>query len=103
MTQGTLDKTATANSEREVSVQVPISSDVGRVIQETHVVTVETGTASRAKSITAFLMRRMLKPDQAWFWTSEWQEAEARAAAEYAGGLGKVFANEDEFFADLDR
>lgn len=43
-----------------------------------------------------------IDPDQAWFWTPEWQEGEARVDAEYAAGLGQFFANEDEFLADLD-
>ena len=44
-----------------------------------------------------------IDPDQAWFWTPEWQEGEARVDAEYAAGLGEVFANEDDFLEDLDR
>ncbi|HEY7834762.1 MAG TPA: hypothetical protein VIG30_14410 [Ktedonobacterales bacterium] len=54
-------------------------------------------------SVRQIAASEAIDPDQAWFWTPEWQEAEARVDAEYAAGLGEVFANEDDFFDDLDR
>ena len=40
-------------------------------------------------------------PDQAWFWTPEWQAGEAEAAAEIAAGRSKVYYSVDEMLADL--
>jgi hypothetical protein len=40
-------------------------------------------------------------PDQAWFWTPEWQAGERRAQAELQGGLGRYSDNLDDFPAAL--
>ena len=46
---------------------------------------------------------KVIRADQEWFWTEEWQEGERevdRAIA--AGDLSPVFSSVDELFADLD-
>ena len=40
-------------------------------------------------------------PDQAWFWTPEWQAAEREADAELAAGHGKTFDNVEDLIAWL--
>lgn len=43
-------------------------------------------------------------PDQAWFWTPEWQEGERQAAEDIeAGCVSEVFYSAEEFFRHLDR
>jgi hypothetical protein len=42
-----------------------------------------------------------IDPDQAWFWTPEWQAAEREVDAEIAAGNYKDFATMDDFIADL--
>jgi hypothetical protein len=36
-------------------------------------------------------------PDQAWFWTEEWQAGEREADAQQASGLGVAFDSDEEF------
>ena len=43
-----------------------------------------------------------MDPAQAWFWTSEWQQMEAEAAADIAAGRLTRFANDDEFARAMD-
>jgi len=40
-------------------------------------------------------------PEQAYFWTPEWQAAEAEADADIAAGRGKSFRTIEDFIADL--
>ncbi len=42
-----------------------------------------------------------IDPDQAWFWTEEWQAAERRVDEDLAAGRYKDFATMDDFIADL--
>lgn len=39
----------------------------------------------------------LLDPDQAWFWTEEWQAGEHEADAEIAAGRGQVYEDAEEF------
>lgn len=41
-------------------------------------------------------------PDQAWFWTEEWQRDYHEAKREIEEGLGEVFDSMDEFLDSLD-
>jgi hypothetical protein len=41
-------------------------------------------------------------PDQAWFWTPEWQRKEREAEADKAAGNADRYASDDEFLAALD-
>lgn len=60
----------------------------------------------RARASTDARLERiehiLTAPDQAWFWTPEWQAGEAEADADVAAGRSTVHASEDEFFAALD-
>jgi hypothetical protein len=52
------------------------------------------------------LLRGIIKgpidPDQAWFWTPEWQASEREADAEIAAGGGTRYHSDEEFRAALD-
>ncbi len=53
----------------------------------------------------AVLLRGILAgpvdPDQAWFWTPEWQRGEQEADAELAEGAGVVYRSTDDFISHL--
>jgi hypothetical protein len=40
-------------------------------------------------------------PEDAWFWTPEWQEKERAADADIAAGRVTTYANDEEFLASL--
>ncbi|MHB8619331.1 MAG: AbrB/MazE/SpoVT family DNA-binding domain-containing protein [Chloroflexota bacterium] len=42
-----------------------------------------------------------IDPDQAWFWTHEWQTKEREVDEEGAAGLGELFTSGDEFLSAL--
>ena len=41
-------------------------------------------------------------PDQAWYWTPEWQAGEADADADLAAGRSTTYDSEDQFLSSLD-
>ncbi len=43
-----------------------------------------------------------IDPDQAWFWTPEWQEGEQEAEAELARGAGVVYCSTEDFISHLE-
>jgi hypothetical protein len=43
-----------------------------------------------------------IDPEQAWFWTREWQAKEREADDDLAAGHGTTYASDDEFLAALD-
>ncbi len=53
----------------------------------------------------AVLLRGIIKgpidPDQAWFWTPEWQAREREADAELSEGSGVVYRGTEEFISHL--
>jgi AbrB family looped-hinge helix DNA binding protein len=44
-----------------------------------------------------------IDPEQAWFWTPEWQEGERQADREIASGGGEIYYSEEEFEQALER
>jgi hypothetical protein len=44
-----------------------------------------------------------IDPEQAWFWTREWQTKEREADDDLAAGRGTTFANDDELLAALEQ
>lgn len=57
----------------------------------------------------AFLLGRLSRghqprpdPDQAWFWTKEWQTKEAEASADIAAGRVEHFDSDEAFLAAFD-
>jgi hypothetical protein len=52
------------------------------------------------------LLRGIIKgpidPDQAWFWTPEWQAGEREADADIAAGRGILYDSDEEFLAALE-
>jgi hypothetical protein len=47
------------------------------------------------------IIGRRIDPDQAWFWTPEWQAKEREAAADIAAGRGVFFGSHEEFIGHL--
>jgi antitoxin PrlF len=45
---------------------------------------------------------KAIDPDDAWFWTEEWQAGEREASADIAAGRTEVFESTEAFFAALD-
>ena len=45
---------------------------------------------------------REIDPEQAWFWTPEWQEGEREADAQLAASEGTIYYSDEEFLAHLD-
>ena len=43
-----------------------------------------------------------IDPNQAWFWTKEWQEGEREADEDIKAGRGRVFYSDEEFLASLE-
>ncbi len=56
---------------------------------------------TRALRRMAFLVLTEHNPDQAWFWTPEWQSGERQADADKAAGRFTRYDNGDEFLAAL--
>lgn len=54
----------------------------------------------------AILLREVtdgrIDPEQAWFWTREWQEHEREADADLAAGRVTRFESDEDFLAELD-
>jgi len=47
------------------------------------------------------MARWVAAPDQAWYWTPEWQAQERQAEADLRAGRYEEFATMDEFLASL--
>jgi antitoxin PrlF len=47
--------------------------------------------------------RGEIDPEQAWFWTPEWQEGERQADQEIASGQGEIYYSEEEFERALEQ
>jgi hypothetical protein len=58
--------------------------------------------AARARRQEVFDVMRRLNPDQAWFWTEEWQAGEREADADEAAGRTTYHASTEDFLAALD-
>jgi hypothetical protein len=69
-------------------------ADLHRLVDELPEEAVD-GAALFLRSIHA----HRIDPDQAWFWTPDWQEGEREADAQLAAGEGQVF-DSDEAFVD---
>ena len=50
----------------------------------------------------AFTLMRKINPDQAWFWTEEWQAKEREADADLAAGRVTRFESDEAFLAALE-
>lgn len=49
----------------------------------------------------AFTLMRKINPDQAWFWTPEWQAGEREVDRQIAAGEGTTYRTDEEFDAAL--
>ena len=56
----------------------------------------------RSVRARAFALMQRLNPDQAWFWTEEWQAGERAVDRDLAAGRVTHFASDDKFDAALD-
>jgi hypothetical protein len=59
-------------------------------------------TKVRATRVRVFDVMRQLNPDQAWFWTEDWQRKEREADADIAAGRTSGPHSTEEFLALLD-
>ena len=57
---------------------------------------------SRYPHLEDFTEPDEVAPDQAWFWTPEWQAGECEADADFAAGRYQRFTSGEEFIASLD-
>jgi hypothetical protein len=48
------------------------------------------------------IIRGPINPEQAWFWTPEWQQGEREAEAQLAAGEGTVYESTDDFVSHLE-
>lgn len=74
-------------AKRPAKSKVPVGSDIYAYLRD---------------HILKYDPRSIEDPEQAWFWTAEWQAKEAEAERDIALGRGKVFETCAEFLADLD-
>jgi len=56
------------------------------------------GTATLLEQV----VRRRIDPEQAWFWTREWQAGEREAESDLAAGRFERFESDDAFLAHLE-
>lgn len=56
----------------------------------------------RLHEILHYDVRSIGDPDQAWFWTEEWQARERAADADKAAGRSTAFRSGDDLLAHLD-
>ena len=45
----------------------------------------------------------LIQPDQEWFWSTAWQQAEKEVEEDLAAGRYETFDTMDEFLADIDQ
>ncbi|HEY8287584.1 MAG TPA: hypothetical protein VIJ28_24655 [Chloroflexota bacterium] len=50
---------------------------------------------------TGYLIMVDINPDQAWFWTEEWQAGEREVDANQAAGRSIIHASDEDFLASL--
>ncbi|MGD9894897.1 MAG: AbrB/MazE/SpoVT family DNA-binding domain-containing protein [Dehalococcoidia bacterium] len=79
--------------------QVSIPDDIREAAQ------LREGEELEAEITAAGILLRTLlplDPDQAWFWTKEWQAGEREADEEIRTGAGRIFYSDEEFLAALE-
>ncbi len=59
------------------------------------------GAVDGAAVLLEGIAKGRIDPDQAWFWTREWQEGEQEADAQLAAGEGTVHKSTEDFVAHL--
>lgn len=57
---------------------------------------------ARALRVRLFTALSRIAPDEAWYWTEEWQVGEREADAAITAGRTRCYASDDEFLAALD-
>jgi hypothetical protein len=62
-------------------------------------------TAEDARGLVAWHQthRREVDPDQAWFWTPEWQAGEREASREIREGAGVTYETDEDFLASFEK
>ena len=73
-------------------------ADLHRLVDELPEEAVE-GTAALLRKVVL----RQIDPDQAWFWTPEWQAGEREAEDDLAAARFRRFDSDEDFLAHLDR
>jgi len=57
----------------------------------------------RERRAWVYARMREVNPDQAWFWTEEWQRGERQADRDIAAGKAHRFETDEEFFTYLEQ
>jgi hypothetical protein len=60
-----------------------------------------TSAASIPTDANTVTVQIEVDPEQAWFWSQEWQEGERAASAQLAAGEGIFHASDDDFVESL--
>jgi hypothetical protein len=61
------------------------------------------GAVDGAAILLGEITEGRIDPDQAWFWTREWQTMEREAEADRRAGRATGYDSDEEFLAALDR
>jgi hypothetical protein len=78
------------------SGELPLPSDVVAALR------VDEGDLVRFDVVgDGFVRLTRVAPDEAEFWTEEWQAGEGRADADLVAGRGRLFHSAEDMFADL--
>ena len=94
MAVDTMDKTGTITKQGEVTIPEELREKYGLLPGETVVFLEKNGE----------LVLQVIDPDQAWYWTKEWQEGEREADEDIRmGRVSRVYDDVEEFIADLRR
>jgi hypothetical protein len=62
----------------------------------------DTNAPEETNDVNAATTGTTRDPDQAWFWTEEWQKLEREAEDDIRAGRYRDFASMEDFLADLD-
>ena len=76
--------------------------ELGQIVPDDDLQTVVARALLESMRVLAAGLIQERYPDQAWFWTPEWQRREREADAQIAAGLGTRYESDAAFFASLD-
>jgi len=85
--------------------QIELSERAERTLAEIavqHGLTAQQYIERYIEAWTAHVADGALDPDQAWFWTPEWQAGEGAADADIAAGRSTRYESDEEFLAALE-
>lgn len=87
----------------EVWVAVALSSSATAVVAALTMLLATYLELRRSRARLDRIEHILVAPDQAWFWTPEWQAGEGEADTDMAAGRSTVARSEEDFLAGLDQ